>query len=102
MMCQRIGRSPTGTIGLGRNSVSSRRRVPRPPQKITTFIDLESLCNNRAHRTGRPPTINPKLRAPDFAGGLEGGEGVELPEPLGLRWQHPPPKEALCWKKLLL
>src|ERR1017187_8627376 len=40
MMCQRIGRSPTGTIGLGRNSVSSRKRVPRPPQKITTFIYL--------------------------------------------------------------
>src|SRR5262249_51377685 len=38
MICQRIGRSPIGTIGLGRNSVSSRRRVPKPPQKITTFI----------------------------------------------------------------
>jgi beta-lactamase class A len=28
----------TGTIGLGRYSVSSRRRVPNPPQRITTFI----------------------------------------------------------------
>src|SRR6266849_3720322 len=27
-MCQRIGRPPISTIGLGRNSVSSRRRVP--------------------------------------------------------------------------
>jgi hypothetical protein len=26
-------------MGLGRNSVSSRNRVPSPPQKITTFID---------------------------------------------------------------
>src|SRR5438105_2221587 len=38
MICHRIGRSPIGTIGLGRNSVSSRKRVPNPPQKITTFI----------------------------------------------------------------
>src|SRR5882757_8268621 len=38
MMCHRMGRSPTGTIGLGRNSVSSRKRVPFPPQRITTFI----------------------------------------------------------------
>src|SRR4051812_3288646 len=38
MMCQRIGRSPIGSIGFGRNSVSSRSRVPLPPQRITTFI----------------------------------------------------------------
>src|SRR5215210_6740145 len=36
MMCQIIGRSPTMSMGLGRNSVSSRRRVPFPPQRITT------------------------------------------------------------------
>src|SRR5437870_1192112 len=38
MMCQRIGRSPTSTKGLGRYSVSSRSRVPCPPHKITVFI----------------------------------------------------------------
>jgi len=37
-MCHRIGRPPIGTIGLGRNSVSSRKRVPSPPQRITTCI----------------------------------------------------------------
>ena len=37
-MCQRIGRPPTSTRGLGRNSVSSRRRVPKPPANITTCI----------------------------------------------------------------
>ena len=37
-MCQRIGRPPTGTMGLGRYSVSSRNRVPKPPQRMTTFI----------------------------------------------------------------
>src|SRR3954470_3781045 len=36
MMCQRMGRFPTGTIGLGRSSVSSRMRVPRPPQRTKT------------------------------------------------------------------
>src|SRR6267143_2999847 len=35
MMCQRIGRPPISTIGLGRTSVSSARRVPNPPQRIT-------------------------------------------------------------------
>ena len=28
--------APTGTIGFGRISVSSRRRVPRPPQRMKT------------------------------------------------------------------
>ena len=37
-MCQRIGRPPISTIGLGRVSVSSVNRVPRPPARITTFI----------------------------------------------------------------
>src|SRR5687767_9711842 len=38
-MCQRIGMSPTWTSGLGLNSVSSRRRVPVPPQRMTTGIE---------------------------------------------------------------
>src|ERR1700689_2070346 len=38
MMCHNIGRLPIGTMGLGRYSVSSRNRVPLPPQSITTFI----------------------------------------------------------------
>src|SRR5271157_2328669 len=37
MMCQRMGRPPTSTMGFGRNSVSSRSRVPNPPHRITTF-----------------------------------------------------------------
>src|SRR5208282_2738328 len=36
MTCHRIGCSPMGTIGLGRNSVSSLMRVPKPPHKIKT------------------------------------------------------------------
>ena len=38
MMCHTIGRSPMPTSGLGTRSVSSRRRVPRPPARITTGI----------------------------------------------------------------
>src|SRR5450432_2124798 len=55
MMCQRIGRSPTGTIGLGRNSVSSRKRVPKPPQKITTFI-FKSFADSKI--SGSRPRLN--------------------------------------------
>src|ERR1035437_3439772 len=36
MTCQRIGCSPMGTIGLGRNSASSLMRVPKPPHKMKT------------------------------------------------------------------
>jgi hypothetical protein len=45
MMCQRIGRPPTSTIGLGRYSVSSRNRVPKPPHKIITCIIVEKSLN---------------------------------------------------------
>src|SRR6185295_5593424 len=34
--CQRIGRPPISTSAFGTDSVRSRRRVPRPPQRMTT------------------------------------------------------------------
>src|SRR5262245_53468937 len=37
MMWSRIGRPPISTSGFGRNSVSSRNRVPCPPHRITVF-----------------------------------------------------------------
>src|SRR6478735_1241816 len=40
MMCQRIGNPPTSIMGLGFTSVSSARRLPRPPARMTTFIDV--------------------------------------------------------------
>src|SRR5215510_652844 len=40
MMCQRIGRYPMFTIGLGIVSENSRNRIPWPPQKRTTFIGV--------------------------------------------------------------
>ena len=67
MMCQRIGRPPISTIGLGRNSVSSRRRVPSPPQRMTTFTGtstynaafpsiIPGIC-----RVGRAQRAPPKM-----------------------------------------
>lgn len=42
-MCHRIGRPPISTIGLGREPVSSARRVPSPPANKRTFIYLYPL-----------------------------------------------------------
>ena len=42
-MCQRSGSPPIRTIGLGRYSVSSRMRVPKPPARITAFISLNNI-----------------------------------------------------------
>ena len=36
----RIGRSPTGTSGLGRTVVYGLRRVPLPPARITARMSL--------------------------------------------------------------
>src|SRR2546425_9334126 len=38
MMCQSIGSPPISIIGFGAASVSSARRVPKPPARITVFI----------------------------------------------------------------
>src|SRR6267378_1562469 len=42
MMCTRIGISPTLTSGFGMNWVSSCRRVPVPPQRMTTGTSANS------------------------------------------------------------
>src|SRR4051812_47946725 len=42
MRCHRMGLPPISIIGLGRISVSSERRVPKPPAKITTFTASSS------------------------------------------------------------
>src|SRR5262245_58195434 len=38
MMCQRIGLPPTSIMGLGLTCVSSLRREPNPPARMTAFI----------------------------------------------------------------
>src|SRR5689334_6740874 len=58
MMCQRIGRPPTSTIGLGFDSDSSARRVPRPPASKTVFTIPPRADLARVSR--RYPTQNVK------------------------------------------
>src|SRR5262245_14984179 len=43
-MCQRIGRPPISTIGLGLISVSSLSRVPSPPARMTHFMKPAKIC----------------------------------------------------------
>src|SRR5947209_3775330 len=55
MICQSMGRPPISTIGLGRTAVSSSRREPRPPARITAFIvPTRSLSRRRAGADGLP------------------------------------------------
>src|SRR5579859_7402347 len=45
MMCQRIGLPPISTMGFGLTWVSSLKREPKPPARITAFISsLSSLA----------------------------------------------------------
>ena len=67
-MCQRIGLPPTRTMGLGRNSVSSRIRVPRPPAKITAVEAIEGL-----------------LAIIDTFGGLKATAEDSIPKRLGIK-----------------
>src|SRR5215831_15474502 len=44
MMCQRIGLPPISTMGFGLTCVSSLNREPKPPARMTAFIEsLSSL-----------------------------------------------------------
>jgi len=53
-MCQRMGRPPISTIGLGRMPVSSLSRVPRPPARITAFISSSYIANRPLCRQAKP------------------------------------------------
>src|SRR5580693_6685463 len=53
MMCHRIGQLPMVTMGLGMRSVSSDKRVPKPPARMSAFMpsrprECEILCAKRA------------------------------------------------------
>src|SRR5712691_9032412 len=50
MICHSIGLPPTSTIGLGRKTVSSDKRDPKPPARITTFIVLSPIRPWLLHR----------------------------------------------------
>src|SRR5436305_11815031 len=58
-MCHRIGRPPISTNALGMDSVRSRSRVPRPPQRMAT-VSTESgtagiIAAPRRPRSAGPP-----------------------------------------------
>ena len=39
MMCHKMGLPPTSIIGFGLEELSSEIRVPKPPARMTAFID---------------------------------------------------------------
>src|SRR4030042_1998450 len=47
MTCQRIGRYPSTTIGLGMVSEYSLSRIPNPPQKRTTLMPISPVPRMR-------------------------------------------------------
>ena len=44
-MCHSTGLPPISIIGLGRIVVSSLIRVPRPPARMTAFMELGDVVN---------------------------------------------------------
>ncbi len=53
MMCQRIGRVPISTMGLGRVFDSSAMRVPLPPAKMTHFTSAPPARTDTAQSAPR-------------------------------------------------
>ena len=78
MTCQRIGRPPISTSGLGIDCVCSCRRVPRPPQRMTTFwiVAMRSRIMH-ARRTAASVRSAPHAAAVDVGrrAGLQRGAG---------------------------
>src|SRR3954462_8743147 len=56
MMCQRIGFLPLSPIGLGLTVVSSLRREPRPPARITAFIGRADYAARLPRMQAAPPS----------------------------------------------
>ena len=51
-----VGRSPAGTIGLGRHRVPSRKEAPTPPHRMTTFIVCFGLKRRKERFLSEPRT----------------------------------------------
>src|SRR6476660_9392638 len=69
-MCQRMGRPPISTIGLGRASVSSASRVPRPPASMTARKWDPPPATERVfdRRNGETLPFAPDRQQADLAG----------------------------------
>src|SRR6202043_4235117 len=74
MMCQRIGWPPISTIGFGFSSVSSERRVPRPPARITTLSALPE---------GALGAFGTCRVSQDVGGGADGRDGWAVVDRVG-------------------
>src|SRR5215813_9329787 len=63
MTCQSNGRSPTIAMGFGPLETPSRIRMPRPPQKRTTFMDftLKSANLELRNREDQPASPRPDV-----------------------------------------
>src|SRR4051812_32602737 len=68
MICQRIGCSPMGTMGLGRNSVSSFKRVPSPPQRMNTGTCFGSSASAIGAICGKPSAKKRQKSPADLQG----------------------------------
>src|SRR5579863_536790 len=89
MMCHKMGRPPISTMGFGRNSVSSRKRVPNPPHKMTTFIlILQTFSSSRqapdCNRAARP--MSTALEGPHMIVGQKRSAGPDPAIALRPHW----------------
>src|SRR5262245_9848625 len=73
MMCQRIGRPPMGIIGLGMSSATSRMRVPCPPHRMTTCIDLPPSIE----RTGPIASAGKRIKSQGEIPACDGATQIE-------------------------
>src|ERR1051325_8345300 len=91
MMWVMMGTPPTSTIGLGRVSVLSRRRVPMPPHRIMAFTRGEHIT-----RRGRLSW----LKGPTSAGHQRAGGRHRAERVADLRSWTPAGGHRLCqWRE---
>src|SRR4051794_9103431 len=62
MLCSSTGRSPIGTSGLGITVVYGRKRVPRPPARITALMPAPSTLGREPPAPTGPMAPPPRLR----------------------------------------
>src|SRR6478609_890733 len=85
MTCQRIGRPPISTSALGMACVCSWRRVPRPPQRMTTGTGMRrGMIPGPACRYGAPMPVDPAIFKAYDVRGLYGDQiDADIAEQLG-------------------
>src|SRR6185436_6984105 len=83
-----MGRTPTLTSGFGTVSECSRRRVPSPPQKSTTFMTVPVVTSETQLPAVKGFREAAGCRALDAADARERAEGIRCePRTRALRWE---------------